>query len=52
MIKRTLNLIITTIAIIYIVYQYYIKRTANDDIDMFNEYDHTHFNSIRAEVSE
>ncbi|ELD8121260.1 hypothetical protein QI871_001513 [Staphylococcus pseudintermedius] len=51
MIKRTLNLIIATIAILYIAYQYYIKRTANDEVDAFNEYDHTHLNNIRAEVS-
>ncbi|HEC2167404.1 TPA: hypothetical protein R1946_001359 [Staphylococcus delphini] len=44
--------IITIAALLYIAYQYYIKRTANDEIDMFNEYDHTHLNSIRAEVSE
>ncbi|EKI4610908.1 hypothetical protein PCV59_001098 [Staphylococcus pseudintermedius] len=43
---------IITIVVIYITYQYYIRLTANDDIDMFNEYDHTHLNSIRAEVSE
>ncbi|UXS22598.1 hypothetical protein PYH72_09860 [Staphylococcus delphini] len=52
MIKRTLNLIIATVVILYITYQYYIKRTANDDIDTFNEYDHIHLNNIRAEVSE
>ncbi|UXS30198.1 hypothetical protein MUA33_05340 [Staphylococcus delphini] len=52
MIKRILNLIITTIAILYIVYQYYIKRTVNDEVDTFNEYDHIHLNNIRAEVSE
>ncbi|EIE3865927.1 hypothetical protein L1G62_001943 [Staphylococcus pseudintermedius] len=44
--------IIITAGVLYIVYDYYIRRTANDDIDMFNEYDHTHLNSIRAEVSE
>ncbi|WP_019166758.1 transcriptional activator RinB [Staphylococcus delphini] len=52
MIKRILNLIITTAVILYIAYQHYIKRTANDDIDTFNEYDHIHLNNIRAEVSE
>ncbi|WP_196231985.1 hypothetical protein [Staphylococcus delphini] len=50
MIKRILNLIITTIAILYIAYQYYIKRTANDNIDTFNEYDHINLSNIRAEV--
>ncbi|EKC6437878.1 hypothetical protein OP531_000782 [Staphylococcus pseudintermedius] len=44
--------IIITAVVLYIAYDYYIRLTANDDIDMFNEYDHTHFNSIRAEVSE
>lgn len=44
--------IIGIAVILYIAYQYYIRLTANDDIDMFNEYDHTHLNSIRAEVSE
>lgn len=43
--------IITTTMILYIAYQYYIKRTANDEVDAFNEYDHTHLNNIRAEVS-
>lgn len=43
--------IITIIAILYIAYDYYIRRTANDDIDMFNEYDHINLNNIRAEVS-
>ncbi|WP_394371308.1 transcriptional activator RinB [Staphylococcus delphini] len=51
MIKRILNLIIT-IAILYIAYQYYIKRTANDDIDTFNECDHMHLNNMRAEVTD
>lgn len=44
--------IITTAMILYIAYQYYIKRTANDDVDAFNEYDHIDLNDIRAEVSE
>ncbi|WP_194747467.1 hypothetical protein [Staphylococcus chromogenes] len=44
--------IITTVVILYITYQYYIKRTANDDIDTFNEYDHAHLNGIKAEVSD
>ncbi|WP_181022430.1 transcriptional activator RinB [Staphylococcus pseudintermedius] len=44
--------IITTAVILYITYQYYIKRTANDDIDTFNEYDHINLNNMRAEVSE
>ncbi|UXS43755.1 hypothetical protein [Staphylococcus delphini] len=52
MIKRILNLTIAIVVILYITYQYYIKRTANDDIDTFNEYDHIHLNNIRAEVSE
>ncbi|WP_224398253.1 hypothetical protein [Staphylococcus delphini] len=52
MIKRTLNLIIITIAILYIAYQYYFKHTANDDIDTFNDYDHIDLNNIRAEVSD
>ncbi|EOW3694037.1 hypothetical protein ACOW2U_001544 [Staphylococcus pseudintermedius] len=43
MIKRTLNLIMATIAILYISYQYYIKRTANDEVDQYD---------YRAEVSE
>lgn len=43
--------IITTAMILYIAYQYYIKRTANDDVDAFNEYDHIDLNDIRAEVS-
>ncbi|EJA1922996.1 hypothetical protein CXQ66_RS02250 [Staphylococcus pseudintermedius] len=44
--------IITTAMILYIAYQYYIKRTANDEVDAFNEYDHIDLNDIRAEVSE
>lgn len=36
--------IITIAVILYVTYQYYIKRTANDDIDTFND--------IRAEVQE
>lgn len=44
--------IITIAMILYIAYQYYIKRTANDDVDAFNEYDHIDLNDIRAEVSE
>ncbi|QUM68623.1 hypothetical protein IPU22_08540 [Staphylococcus delphini] len=44
--------IITIAVILYIAYQYYIKRNANDDIDKFNEYDHMHLNNMRAEVSE
>ncbi|EHL7194214.1 hypothetical protein WCQ58_04385 [Staphylococcus pseudintermedius] len=43
--------IITTAMILYIAYQYYIKRTANDEVDAFNEYDHIDLNDIRAEVS-
>ncbi|EKC6435480.1 hypothetical protein ACB385_001169 [Staphylococcus pseudintermedius] len=44
--------IITTAMILYIAYDYYIRLTANDDIDMFNEYDHIHLNNIRAEVTD
>ncbi|ELH0989234.1 hypothetical protein Q9917_001869 [Staphylococcus pseudintermedius] len=44
--------IIATAVILYIVYDYYIRRTANDEVDMFNEYDHIDLNNIRAEVSE
>ncbi|MBJ8215204.1 transcriptional activator RinB [Staphylococcus pseudintermedius] len=44
--------IITTALILYIAYQYYIKRTANDEVDAFNEYDHIDLNNVRAEVSE
>ncbi|EII2709353.1 hypothetical protein KQQ88_001731 [Staphylococcus pseudintermedius] len=44
--------IITIAMILYIAYQYYIKRTANDDIDAFNKYDHINLNNVRAEVSE
>lgn len=44
--------IIGIAVILYIAYQYYIRLTANDDIDMFNEYDHIDLNNIRAEVSE
>ncbi|WP_203232853.1 hypothetical protein [Staphylococcus ursi] len=43
--------IITSAVILYVAYQYYIKRTANDDIDTFNLYDHIDLNNIRAEVS-
>lgn len=44
--------IITTAMILYIAYQYYIKRTANDEVDAFNEYDHIDLNDIRAEVTD
>ncbi|EIE3649200.1 hypothetical protein ACDD61_000870 [Staphylococcus pseudintermedius] len=44
--------IITIIAILYIAYDYYIRRTANDDIDTFNLQDHIDLNNIRAEVSD
>ncbi|EIS6533708.1 hypothetical protein LN325_000419 [Staphylococcus pseudintermedius] len=44
--------IITSAVVLYIVYDYYIRRTANDDIDTFNEYDHIDLNNMRAEVSE
>ncbi|EIE3618566.1 hypothetical protein LN319_002071 [Staphylococcus pseudintermedius] len=44
--------IITTAMILYIAYQYYIKRTANDEVDTFNKYDHINLNNVRAEVSE
>ncbi|HDK5710637.1 TPA: hypothetical protein PTC28_000628 [Staphylococcus pseudintermedius] len=43
--------IITTAVILYIVYDYYIRRNANDEVDTFNEYDHIDLNDIRAEVS-
>ncbi|EOD4251262.1 hypothetical protein ACX43Z_000972 [Staphylococcus pseudintermedius] len=44
--------IIISAVVLYIAYDYYIRRTANDEVDTFNEYDHTHLNNIRAEVSE
>ncbi|EIU0338115.1 hypothetical protein VZ770_000040 [Staphylococcus pseudintermedius] len=44
--------IITIIAILYIAYDYYIRRTANDDIDTFNLQDHIDLNNIRAEVTD
>ncbi|EHL7176199.1 hypothetical protein KEI92_000295 [Staphylococcus pseudintermedius] len=44
--------IITIIAILYIAYDYYIRRTANDDTDTFNLQDHIDLNNIRAEVSD
>ncbi|EIQ3657369.1 hypothetical protein C2L55_RS01810 [Staphylococcus pseudintermedius] len=44
--------IITSAVILYIVYDYYIQRTANDDIDTFNLQDHIDLNNIRVEVSE
>ncbi|ENO0907966.1 hypothetical protein ACA547_000080 [Staphylococcus pseudintermedius] len=44
--------IITTAMILYIAYQYYIKRTANDEVDAFNEYDHIDLNNVRAEVTD
>ncbi|WP_214540370.1 hypothetical protein [Staphylococcus pseudintermedius] len=44
--------IITTAMILYIAYQYYIKRTANDEVDAFNEYDHIDLNNFKAEVSD
>lgn len=44
--------LITIAVILYIVYDYYIRRTANDEVDTFDLQDHTHLNSIRAEVSE
>ncbi|WP_353418277.1 hypothetical protein PYH72_10865 [Staphylococcus delphini] len=52
MIKRILNLTIAIVVILYITYQYYIKRTANNDIDTFNLQDHIDLNNIRAEVSD
>ncbi|MDU9326082.1 hypothetical protein [Staphylococcus pseudintermedius] len=44
--------IITTALILYIAYDYYIRLTANDDIDAFNKCDHIDLNNVRAEVSE
>lgn len=44
--------IIITAVVLYIAYDYYIRRTANDDIDTFNEYDHIDLNNMRAEVSD
>ncbi|HHW5060921.1 hypothetical protein ACEUW3_07620 [Staphylococcus pseudintermedius] len=44
--------IITIAVILYIAYDYYIRLTANDEVDMFNEYDHINLNNIRAEVSD
>ncbi|AZB66512.1 hypothetical protein NVQ97_13205 [Staphylococcus pseudintermedius] len=44
--------IITIIAILYIAYDYYIRRTANDDIDTFNLQGHIDLNNIRAEVTD
>ncbi|UXR75611.1 MULTISPECIES: hypothetical protein [unclassified Staphylococcus] len=44
--------IITTAMILYIAYQYYIKRTANDEVDAFNLQDHMHLNNLRAEVTD
>ncbi|EKO8622938.1 hypothetical protein P1M60_002016 [Staphylococcus pseudintermedius] len=44
--------IITIAVVLYIAYQYYIRLTANDDIDTFNLQDHIDLNNMRAEVSE
>ncbi|EIE3644955.1 hypothetical protein ACTMNT_11815 [Staphylococcus pseudintermedius] len=44
--------IITTAMILYIAYDYYIRLTANDDVDTFNEYDHAHLNNLQAEVTD
>lgn len=44
--------IIITAVVLYIAHQYYIRLTANDDIDTFNLQDHIDLNNIRAEVSE
>ncbi|EIZ4619431.1 hypothetical protein MPU10_001029 [Staphylococcus pseudintermedius] len=44
--------IITSAVVLYIAYDYYIRRTANDEVDTFNEYDHIDLNNVRAEVSE
>ncbi len=44
--------IITTAVILYIAYDYYIRLTANDDVDTFNENDHIHLNNFKAEVSD
>ncbi|EGQ3753901.1 transcriptional regulator [Staphylococcus pseudintermedius] len=55
MIKRTINLLITLALYelgTYLTEQAIIILTANDEVDTFNLQDHTHLNSIRAEVSE
>ncbi|EOW3687038.1 hypothetical protein [Staphylococcus pseudintermedius] len=44
--------IIAALIILYVAHDTYIRLTANDDIDMFNEYDHAHLNNLRAEVSD
>ncbi|WP_196231870.1 hypothetical protein [Staphylococcus delphini] len=44
--------IIITAVVLYIAYDYYIRSTANEDIDTFNYYDHIDLNNIRAEVSD
>ncbi|MDE9938813.1 hypothetical protein O0H37_00345 [Staphylococcus pseudintermedius] len=44
--------IIITAGVLYIAYDYYIRRTANDEVDAFNEYDHIDLNNVRAEVSD
>ncbi|MDT0834124.1 hypothetical protein RNR79_03780 [Staphylococcus pseudintermedius] len=44
--------IIITALILYIAYDYYIRLTANDDIDTFNLQDHIDLNDIRAEVTD
>ncbi|WP_179294185.1 hypothetical protein [Staphylococcus pseudintermedius] len=38
--------IITTAVVLYIAYDYYIRLTANDDIDTFDEYNHLHLNDL------
>ncbi|WP_324173100.1 hypothetical protein [Staphylococcus pseudintermedius] len=44
--------IIITAVFLYIAYDYYIRLTANDDVDTFNEYDHAHLDNLRAEVTD
>ncbi|MEJ7542648.1 MULTISPECIES: hypothetical protein [Staphylococcus intermedius group] len=44
--------IITIAVILYIVYYYYIRLTANDEVDTFNDYGHIDLNNIREEVSD
>ncbi|EHT3606073.1 hypothetical protein LDE10_000460 [Staphylococcus pseudintermedius] len=38
--------IIITAVVLYIAYDYYIRLTANDDIDTFDEYNHLHLNDL------
>ncbi|MFO3691199.1 hypothetical protein [Staphylococcus felis] len=38
-----------TALLIYVVYEYYVYKTSNDDVD---EYNHVDLNNIKVEVSE